>query len=80
MYTPMDLHNKSLNEVEQDLRRIADEYGPCDVVFADIETHTPNDRILKVAELAETLSREFRVGPSPATISAVGSHSRGQSC
>jgi hypothetical protein len=50
MYTPMDLANNSMTTVRDDLHRVADEYGPCDIVIADIEAGTPDERILAVAE------------------------------
>ena len=39
-------------EIEADLRRIHRELGPCDVVMADIETDTPDERVAAVARLA----------------------------
>lgn len=56
MYTPMDARNKPLVEIEADLHRLAREYGPCDLVVADIEAGTPR------------LARPRTVGPLPATI------------
>jgi hypothetical protein len=56
MYTPMDLKEKALEEIEGDLDRIAREYGPCDLVCADIESGTPDQRILELFDLCERLS------------------------
>ena len=56
MYTPMELANKTLAEIRKDLERIAGEYGPCDIVFADIHSKTPDERVIKVIELCEQLS------------------------
>lgn len=56
MYTPMDLANKPLAEIEADLRRIHRELGPCDVVMADIETDTPDERVVAVARLAAEIA------------------------
>lgn len=56
MYTPMDLKEKALEEIEGDLDRIAREYGPCDLVCADIESGTPDQRILDLFDLCERLS------------------------
>ena len=52
MYTPTDLMNKPLDRIREDLARIHRELGPCDVVMADIDADTPDDRILAFAELA----------------------------
>ncbi len=51
MYTPMDLSNKAVGDIEADFERIACRYGPCDIVLADIEAGTPDERVLIAAEL-----------------------------
>jgi len=53
MYTPMEMSSKPLVEIKKDLKRIACEYAPCDIVFADIESDTPDERVIKVIELCE---------------------------
>jgi hypothetical protein len=55
MYTPMDLANKPLEEIDADLQRIHRELGPCDVVMADIDHETPDERILAVAAMARKI-------------------------
>ena len=57
MYTPMDLANKPLAEIRTDLERCARDYGPCDVVLADVDVGTPDRRILDVAEICADISR-----------------------
>jgi len=57
MYTPMDLANKSLAEIRQDLTRIASEYAPCDLVVADIEAGTPDERVGAFRGICGELSR-----------------------
>jgi hypothetical protein len=56
MYTPMDVANKSLDEIRSDFQHIADAYGPCDIVLADIEAGTPDDRVLALVEICESIS------------------------
>ena len=56
MYTPMDLANKPWDEIRNDIERIAREFGPCDIVAADIEADTPDERILALIELCEDIS------------------------
>jgi len=56
MYTPKDLVAKSLDEIRADLSRIRRELGPCDVVMADIDHETPDERVLAFARIAEGLS------------------------
>jgi len=55
MYTPMDLANKSLEAIRADLARIARDYAPCDLVLADIEAGTPDERVLQLLRLCEEL-------------------------
>lgn len=50
MYTPMDLANKPVNAIYADLQRVAREYAPCDIVLADIESGTPDERVLRFVE------------------------------
>ncbi len=45
MYTPTDLTSKSMKQIRADLDRIAAEYGPCDLVAADIEAGTADNRV-----------------------------------
>jgi hypothetical protein len=56
MYTPMDLANKPFAEIKTDLKRIAENYGPCDVVVADIEDGTPDHKVTDFIRLCEELS------------------------
>ncbi|TFG50706.1 MAG: hypothetical protein E4H40_00745 [Candidatus Brocadiia bacterium] len=56
MYTPMALANNSWEQVESDIRRIADQYGPCDLVIADIEADTPDEKIKNVLDLCKEIS------------------------
>jgi len=59
MYTPMDLSNKAIDEIESDLHRIARELGPCDVVFADVDAGTPDRRVTEVTDLCRRISERF---------------------
>jgi hypothetical protein len=56
MYTPMDLANKTLAGIGADLERIAREYAPCDLVVADIEADTPDERVRAVLDVCAELS------------------------
>jgi len=53
MYTPTDLVNKTLDEIRTDLIRVRRELSPCDIVLADIDHDTPDDRVVAFAKLAE---------------------------
>lgn len=56
MYTPMDLANKSWDQIREDMEKIAREYGPCDIVAADIEAGTPDERVQALIDLCEEIS------------------------
>ena len=56
MYTPMDVANKPLETIRSDLKRIARDYAPCDIVFADIEAGTPDERVRDLLAICEELS------------------------
>jgi len=56
MYTPMDLANKTEQAIRADFERIARDYAPCDIVLADIEVGTPDERVRFVVELCCELS------------------------
>lgn len=56
MYTPMDLANKTFNEIRKDLDLIAQNYGPCDIVAADIEHGTPDHKVSDFIQLCEEIS------------------------
>lgn len=53
MYTPTDLAAKPLHEIQADLVRIRKELSPCDIVMADIDHGTPDERVIAFARLAE---------------------------
>jgi uroporphyrinogen-III decarboxylase len=57
MYTPMDLANKPLAKIREDFCRIAHEYAPCDIVLADIEAGTPDERVRAALDICDELSR-----------------------
>ncbi len=57
MVTPMDLTNKSETRLRQDFERIARDYGPCDLVLADIDVETPDERVLLAVRICDELNR-----------------------
>ena len=46
MYSTVELANKPLSEIPCDLELLTHDYVPCDIVFADIESSTPDDRVI----------------------------------
>jgi hypothetical protein len=60
MYTPMDAARKTSAAIEDDFRRIANEYAPCDIVIADIEAGTPDERVLEIVYRGTRFCRNHR--------------------
>ena len=60
MYTPMELASKSVDQIRADLERIALEYGPCDIVAADIEDGTPDSKVMDFIEICNFISKEHQ--------------------
>jgi len=56
MYRPTDLMNKALEAIGDDLEKIASEYAPCDVIAADIDAGTPDERVRAFLDLCEARS------------------------
>ncbi|MCX6226253.1 MAG: hypothetical protein NTV01_16135, partial [Bacteroidia bacterium] len=59
MYTPMDIANKTNSEIRGDLERIAANYGPCDIVAADIESGTPDSKVQDFMDMCDQISGRF---------------------
>jgi len=57
MYSPTDLANKPPAAIRSDLERIGRDYAPCDIVAADIEAGTPDERIRLLLELCDAIGR-----------------------
>ena len=58
MYTPMELANKPVDQIREDLERIALEYGPCDIVAADIEYGTPDSKVIEFIKICDIITKE----------------------
>jgi hypothetical protein len=56
VYKPMDLAEKTLEEIQTDLEKIAHEYAPCDVVVGDIDAGMPDEKVLAFLELCEKIN------------------------
>lgn len=57
MLTPADIA-KDDPEIERDLLRIADQLGPCDVIVADIDLGTPEDKIRYLLNRIELINHD----------------------
>jgi hypothetical protein len=59
MYTPMEVAAKPIYEILADMERIARDYGPCDIVAADIEAGTPDSRVADLIEICADISAKY---------------------
>lgn len=55
MYKPTDLVEKSTTDIREDIEMIARDYAPCDIVLADIEAGTPNQRVLEFLKMCSEI-------------------------
>jgi hypothetical protein len=49
------LQDAPIDDIRADVVRIFDELAPCDVVFADIQASTPDDRVNAVLALCRVV-------------------------
>lgn len=56
MYTPMDVAKKTTEQIRKDMEFIAIKYGPCDIVAADIEHGTPDEKVIELIKICEDIS------------------------
>lgn len=61
MYPPTDVQSNTTEAIAGDLDRVARDYGPCDVVFADITDETPDRRVHELIDICWRLSEEHEV-------------------
>ena len=60
MYTPMDIAEKSVPDIRKDLEYIALHYGPCDIVAADIEYGTPDNKVNDLIRICGEISGNYK--------------------
>ena len=58
MYSPVELENKSLVEIRKDILRIYQDYAPCDIVLADVESTVPDKRVIDFLDLVEDVMEQ----------------------
>lgn len=59
MYRTADLRDRTVDEIERDLELIAATLGPCDVVFADIDTDIPDQKIKAVHNMCKSITEKY---------------------
>jgi hypothetical protein len=60
LYSPVTLYDAPLADIRADVLRIHDDLAPCDVVFADIQTGTPDERVNAVLALCREIETSAR--------------------
>ena len=60
MYTPMDVAGKTTSQIWQDMELIAQNFGPCDIVAADIEAGTPDSKVHDFIKICDQISAKFQ--------------------
>ncbi len=55
IYSPERLLQAPLEEIQGDMEKIYHELAPCDIVMADIEANTPDDRVKSLLEICASL-------------------------
>lgn len=58
LYSPVKLQESGLDEIRQDMGRIHNELGPCDVVMADVQASTPDERVRNLLEMCADIAAE----------------------
>ena len=57
IYSPERLLNASIEEIKKDMEKIYQELSPCDIVMADIEATTPDNRVKELLEICAFLEQ-----------------------
>jgi hypothetical protein len=60
MYTPMDLNSKPIDQIKEDMDRISRLYAPCDIVIADIEEGTPDEKVHQLLQIVDGINSNYQ--------------------
>ncbi|GAI55267.1 unnamed protein product [marine sediment metagenome] len=55
MYLPVRLQEASLNGIKKDMEKIYNELSPCDIVMADIQATTSDQRVNQLLKICKNL-------------------------
>ena len=55
MYSPVRLQEASLDEIKKDMEKIYNELSPCDIVMADIQATTSDQRVNQLLKICKNL-------------------------
>ncbi len=59
MYPPRDLETKTMEGIRDDFELVASQYGPCDMVLADMTEHMPDKRLHAIIDICENISARY---------------------
>jgi hypothetical protein len=57
LYSPVKLQEASLEEIRGDMEKIYDDLGPCDLVMADIQASTPDERVQALLDMCADIEK-----------------------
>ena len=55
LYSPVKLHDAPIEDIRKDMGKIYQELAPCDLVMADIQSITPDNRVNELLEICREL-------------------------
>jgi Uroporphyrinogen decarboxylase (URO-D) len=61
LYSPVRLKESSFEEIKKDMEKIYRELSPCDIVMADIQASTPDDRVKGLLRICRELEEKGRI-------------------
>jgi hypothetical protein len=58
LYSPVKLQEASLEEIRRDMEKIYKDLGPCDLVMADIQATTPDERVRGLLDICADIEQQ----------------------
>ena len=58
LYSPVKLQEESLEQIREDMVKIYHDLGPCDLVMADIQASTPDERVRNLLDICADIERK----------------------
>jgi hypothetical protein len=58
MYSPVKLHDASVDEIRLDMEQVYLELSPCDIVMADIQATTPDSRVNELLTICHEIEEK----------------------
>ena len=60
LYSPVKLQEGSLEEIRKDMEKIYNDLGPCDLVMADIQASTTDERVQAMLDMCADIEKKGR--------------------